>query len=757
MKNSTHSVRKLLLLFSVLSFSSAALSQSTKYSEKFQSRYEDKNVISASSSIEQWRKKNDKGENSFSFNINDSAIRSLPCGSDVLGIYNFESSNQGWDTSDSNASRENYSSRAYSGNYSIRLRENGQVISPLFSLADYDKVDLKFFFYSDGMDSNETFYIEYREDNSASWQTVTPYRRTNGSSLNKDGDFVNYAFHSKTATLFKDDFSFPVSSTAQFRIRNEANGSSDYIYIDNITITGTRYCSPTNGPGGVTSNLDLWLKANTIDGSTIAVDGTDVTFWADKGKGNHAETVEDFMAPVYMHNVNRNINFNPVVEFQNDNNTAWSDMTYINNGRQELKGTGGFNSSDTFVVIIPDPTITTSMIPLDVFTSTDPLGNSYTEDVTGFGFGSYTQRFLNERLTYCIGTTNEGGDGSTYPGNGFGRADTNSVTNYNQIGIVNFRETIANDNMELYFNANNVGNEDNAYEQYARINNTRYWIGRSQYWDGSFDGRIAEIITYDSRKSDTNLTQERNRIQSYLAVKYGITLGVNGTSQDYVNSDGTVIWDADAENFNYDIAGIGRDDASELLQKQSRSVNNATATHFHPNLDNNYRSQGVLTMGLTQVYSTNHDDITNNGTTFNDKQFLMWGNNGVDLDAPAVVVDVDMSTDISPSIPGGTHVQFNGIARTWKVMESGGDTPMVEVQILKNAVRTATPPDGRYLMFISDTPNFDPTADYRVMTEGFNELGEAIVKTNYDFDGTKYITFGWAPERTFERSVFFNG
>ncbi|WP_417620002.1 LamG-like jellyroll fold domain-containing protein, partial [Oceanihabitans sediminis] len=107
-----------------------------------------------------------------------------------------------------------------------------------------------------------------------------------------------------------------------------------------------------------------------------------------------------------------------------------------------------------------------------------------------------------------------------------------------------------------------------------------------------------------------------------------------------------------------------------------------------------------------------------------------------------------------------TDVTFSAISRVWKVVENvstGGDIPTVEVAILKSAVRTATPPDGRYLMFISDTPNFDPTADYRVMTEATNELGEAILKTNYDFDNTKYITFGWAPERRFERSVYFNG
>ncbi|MFD2824833.1 LamG domain-containing protein, partial [Lacinutrix iliipiscaria] len=114
------------------------------------------------------------------------------------------------------------------------------------------------------------------------------------------------------------------------------------------------------------------------------------------------------------------------------------------------------------------------------------------------------------------------------------------------------------------------------------------------------------------------------------------------------------------------------------------------------------------------------------------------------------------------AIPGGTWVQFNGIARTWKVVENVpnpgvDDIPSVEVAILESAVRTATPPTGVYLMFISDSPNFGPTADYRVMSAGTNELGEAILKTNYDFDGTKYITFGWAPERVYKRSVYFDG
>lgn len=679
----------------------------------------------------------------------------------IGGPYDFESGWQGWSSGGSDSFRYDNSTYAYSGNYTLLIRDNSggasSVTSPLINTLLYDKIDVKFYFSSYYMYDGHTFIIEYRDNPSASWTTIATYRSGRIEYETKTGDFQRYETNGtqycKTATIFSTDYTF--SLTSQFRFQCIGNDNNNRIHLDNITFTGTIFGSAPNAPGGVSSNLDLWLKADKVDGSGIISDGSSITRWTDYNKGNHAEAVASYQAPNYAHNVNRNINFNPTIEFDNNHNTADKDMTYLNN-REELKGTGGFNSSDTFVVVIPDPTIPLnedlSELPLDTFTSTDPTGNTYTEDVTGFGFGRYTQRFYNESLTYCIGTTNEGGNGSSYPGNGYGRADTNSGTNYNQIGIVNFRENTSNNNMELYYNANNVGNEDNDPSKYARINNTRYWIGRSQYWDGSFDGRIAEIITYDSRKSDTNLTQERNRIQSYLAVKYGITLGVNGTSQDYVNSDGTVIWDADTgvpanDVFNYDIAGIGRDDASELLQKQSRSSNDAT--------DGTGRTQGVLTMGLTQVYDTNHDNITNNATTFADKQFLMWGNDGVDLNIVMDSIVVDMSSNILPSLT--TNVSFTPISRTWKVVESGGDIPTVEVQMLRNAVRTATPPDGRYLMFISDTPNFGPTADYRVMTEDTNEFGEAILKTNYDFDGIKYITFGWAPERVYVRSIYFNG
>ncbi|WP_452219221.1 LamG-like jellyroll fold domain-containing protein [Lacinutrix undariae] len=520
------------------------------------------------------------------------------------------------------------------------------------------------------------------------------------------------------------------------------NDSNENPYTFTIAGTGTNITT-NPAPGGVTSDLALWLKGN--DGHTYT-SGDQVSLWLDKGNGADATVNTPGQEPTYYDNATRNVNFNPVVEFDNTYATYSLDTDYSfdNTNTQFLEGTSGLYTQDIFLVLIPDDTeLNKDFGFMDAFCG-DADFTTNTTDATGIGMGKYTGRVDNETICFAIDTYDRtSGDGyAVYDG---------PNTTYDNVGIINARTNTSNTQQELYYNANDIETGQNDLAEFLHVENSRYWIGRSEGWEATLNARVCEIITYTSRKNDVNLTQQRNRIQSYLGIKYGITLGINGTSQDYVDSDGTLIWDVNTgistnDVFNYDIAGIGRDDASKLLQKQSRSVNKE--------FDGAFRAQGVLTIGLSTIYDTNN---LNPDTFINDKEFLVWGNDGVDLDDPAVVVEVDMSTAITPAIPGGTHVQFNGIARTWKVTEKGGDIPTVEVAILKSAVRTATPPNGEYLMFISDTPNFGPTADYRIMEEDTNELGEAILNTKYDFDGTKYITFGWAPERVYVRSIYFNG
>ena len=646
----------------------------------------------------------------------------------TIANYDFESGVQGW-TLGSDSVLNTSSGNSCEGNNSIRIRDNNTTsiaTSPALNLSGYTSVNITFCIRTSGADSGEGIDLKY-SSNGGAYTTLKTFRRNTDFRTNA----VSYTFSINLAT--------GLAINSRFRFEGESSDSNEYTYFDNVLIEGH---SVTEGPGGITSNLELWLKGT--DGLTYS-DGQPVSIWKDQGRGANAVAPITAVRPTYRNNPTRNVNFNPVVEFDNTF-TSFStdpDYSYDNVSTEFLQGSSGLYTQDMFVVVIPDDTVINSSFGfMDLFCGDANLAVNAT-DATGLGMGDFTGRVSNESICFALDSYTQGQN----PPDGYAVYD-GPTTTYNNVGIINARNNPAITQQQLFYNANDIETGQNDIAEFLNVENSRYWIGRSEGWEATLNARVAEIITYSSRKTDANLTQERNRIQSYLAVKYGITLGVNGTSQDYVNSDGTVIWDVNTgvpanDVFNYDIAGIGRDDVSDLYQKQSRSVNNAA--------DGTGRTQGILTMGVTDLYDTN----SQNPNTFGNKQFLMWGNNGVNLNNPAVVVDVNMSTDISPALT--SWVQFNGIARTWKVVENGGDFPTVKVAMLRSAIRTATPPNGQYLMFISDTPNFDPTADYRIMTEELNELGENVVTTDYDFDGTKYITFGWAPERVYTRSISFNG
>jgi len=162
--------------------------------------------------------------------------------------------------------------------------------------------------------------------------------------------------------------------------------------------------------------------------------------------------------------------------------------------------------------------------------------------------------------------------------------------------------------------------------------------GRTETTDGDYPwyGHISEVIVYDSQLSDS----DRNRVESYLAVKYGLTLdqSVSG-GQDYQDSTGALIWDA-SENSGYgnDIAGLGRDDISVLDQRISKSIN----------------PDAVITMATNSDFSSANSD---NGRTQlgDDVSFLLWSNNN------------DGTGWTSTGAPSGGEI----LQRQWKIEKSG--------------------------------------------------------------------------------------
>ncbi|PIA82201.1 hypothetical protein BFR04_10565 [Gaetbulibacter sp. 4G1] len=531
------------------------------------------------------------------------------------------------------------------------------------------------------------------------------------------------------------------TKNATVTIANNDPTGGENPYTFNIRGTGVL----VQAPGGVDTNLELWLKGNA---GLSYTSGQLVTTWQDQTSNGYDATAPVVgVEPTYRDDPAYNINFNPIVDFNNDS-SAFSldgDFSFDDTTTEFLQGTGGYYSQDVFVVLLPNVTVNNSFGSMDVFCGDEDLATNET-DATGIGLGAYSVRFSGEIISYAHGTTSGG--------LGYGVAETGTGNTYSNAGIINVRNNSGATQQELYYNATDIETVQNDVPDFANVNNSRYWIGRSEGWEATTDARIAEVITYSSRKSDVDATDARNRIQSYLAIKYGITLapdataGTNfeATTQDYVDSDGTVIWDESANaGYNHDIAGIGRDDKSELNQKQSSSINNAA--------DGTGPTEGILTIGLSDIYNTNN---LNPSTFANDKEFLVWGNNGASIDTGSAAtttftVSVDMSIGIG-DVSLTTPVSFQAINRTWKVVENGGDIPSVKVKIPQSAIRYITPP-GSYLMFISDTPTFDPTSDYRVMYSD----GSGNLLTDYNFNATKYVTFGYAEQVIRERSVHFEG
>lgn len=704
---------------------------------------------------------NDGDESTYYFNIQGYGITPGVCTTTISSYpysESFESGFGSWTqdidgvADDFDWSRTNTStpsggtgpSGAQDGSYYIFTEATGnasstaQLVSPCFDLTGASNPRFTFFYHMHGSVTSggtTTNYmgdlsIEISTDNGLSY-TATPYSQIGHTQKSISGAFIPVSVN----------LNGYVGQTIKIRIKGDT--STDYrsdMAVDLVSVIDKP--TPTVAPGGVTSDLALWLKAD--DGLSYT-SGQSVSSWEDQGLGSDARVMRNGQRPTYYDSTTKNVNFNPVIEFDNSYTSVSidGDFSHDNTTTEFLSGDYGFYTQDIFIVVIPDDTpINNSFGFMDVFCSDAIIGSEAT-DATGIGFGNYTGRVDDEVICYAYDSYDND------PDDGYGVAQTGG-TSYNNVGIINTRNNSVNSQQELYYNANDIEDYQNDVIEYANANDSRWWIGRSEGWEASLNARVAEVITYSARKDDVNLTQERNRIQSYLGIKYGITLGVNGTSQDYVDSDGTVIWDqsADSAGYNYDIAGIGRDDASELNQKQSRSVNN-TNDDFDSDPETN-RTEGILTIGLTDIYDTNKLNQSDNPTILNDKEFLVWGNNGVNLNTAAGEEFVNMSSGISPALI--TEVSFVAMGRVWKVVENGGDIPSVKVRIPQDAIRNIDPP-GSYYMFISSTGVFDPTADYRVMRDdGFGNL-----ETEYDFDNTKYITFGYAPQVIVERSIYFDG
>nr|WP_253298209.1 S-layer homology domain-containing protein [Paenibacillus sp. MSJ-34] len=211
---------------------------------------------------------------------------------------------------------------------------------------------------------------------------------------------------------------------------------------------------------------------------------------------------------------------------------------------------------------------------------------------------------------------------------------------------------------------------------------------------GGLNGEVAEIILFDGMT-----TSDAAKIETYLAVKYGITL--NDGNSDYVATSDVTVWDA-TKNSGYknNIAGIGLDTIEGLHQKQSRSINTGT--------------QIVISSG--QLTETNEPD----GSELADGQYLIWGDNGDPL-----VFDKQI----------GITNEYRA-QRVWKVQNTGG-VGLVQVAIPVSAI-----PAGKKLIVSDSDTDFTTAIGYELEVKDLNGVPHYVATVQEGLADEQFFTYG---------------
>lgn len=183
-----------------------------------------------------------------------------------------------------------------------------------------------------------------------------------------------------------------------------------------------------------------------------------------------------------------------------------------------------------------------------------------------------------------------------------------------------------------------------------------------------WNGNINEIIYYPWQLS----AADRQKINSYLALKWGLTLNQT-TATHYLASDGSVIWNATTAGiYNNDITGIGRDDCGNLNQKQSTSTD----------------GNDIVAMGLGSIAANN---LLNNNVFNSDKTFLVFAHNG------SVITN-----KTTTNIPASLGSCYSRLQREWQV-QAIGTSGTVNMEFGKQGLFTINASTYKPVILISNT------------------------------------------------------
>ncbi len=468
-----------------------------------------------------------------------------------------------------------------------------------------------------------------------------------------------------SSLLNNNQYSIRFESTAI----DDASGNSYAGISDNTTLN---FFTFTTSPGGVDTNLRFWVKADK--GVDSGGDNTDITRWNGQTI-NFDDLFPLASAPNYISSSDH-VNFNPYIDFER----TTSDM---------LNGPNfGLTGSATYQLFFVYNETSAPSLDANLW---DWDGTQGDESIILF-----TERFINAA-------------GGTLPTVTAGRNEWH-------IGVAN---TSSNATVRLSGEESSVTGTRDASVQ----GNGSIVMGIK----GELDANIAEVIYYNTA---LNTGTDLQQIESYLGLKYGITLSSDSDGDgmafeagegDYLDSNGNVIWDASVNStYHHNVAGIIRDDRSDIIQRQSRSVN----------------SGAIVTIGLDDDTDGLEGTNADNPSSFSaDRSALIWGHDNADLnggEGSAAETEFD---------PLQVKSRLN---REWKVGETGTlgtVTIQFDVSGLLGPDNTIGTSDENQIVLLVDADgNFSSGAS--VVSQSFVTPADGLVLFRVDLSDGMFFTLG---------------